>query len=503
MRNNNLKIINRIKNLKKNKKKIVLCHGVFDLVHLGHIKHFKKAKAFGDYLIVSITKDEFINKGPGRPIFNHFQRIEYLKELQIIDDVFLSEGSSATDVIKKIKPDIYVKGAEYSIDSLDKTKKIIEEKSCLKKYGGKIKFTYEKTFSSSKIINQIGISLNEEQRIFINKIKKTINYIDFNKIFNDFKKLKVLVLGEIIIDQYCFGNGIGKSGKEPYLVFSEKFTENYLGGSAFVARNISPFVKKVNLFSPFGFEKNNKNILKKDSKKNIAYNLIKPYKNYPTIIKKRFVDKISNYKLFGSYTLPEVNVIKNNDVIIRKIKKLVKENDMIICCDYGHNFITDEIVEFLKKTKKRLFVNAQVNSSNFLYRSLNRYTNVDSIIINETELRQDLKDNSSDIYYLAKKLLKKNKLKNLIVTMGINGVILVNNKGEKFNCPAFSMKSKDKVGAGDAMLSIVSLGFKLNLKPELTLLLGSIAASMSVENIGNKESIDFYKFDRTIEYLLK
>ena len=176
---------------------------------------------------------------------------------------------------------------------------------------------------------------------------------------------------------------------------------------------------------------------------------------------------------------------------------------MIICCDYGHNFITDEIVEFLKKTKKRLFVNAQVNSSNFLYRSLNRYTNVDSIIINETELRQDLKDNSSDIYYLAKKLLKKNKLKNLIVTMGINGVILVNNKGEKFNCPAFSMKSKDKVGAGDAMLSIVSLGFKLNLKPELTLLLGSIAASMSVENIGNKESIDFYKFDRTIEYLLK
>ena len=102
MRNNNLKIINKVKNLRRNKKKIVLCHGVFDLVHLGHIKHFKKAKAFGDYLIVSITKDEFINKGPGRPIFNHFQRIEYLKELQIIDDVFLSEGSSATEVIKKL-----------------------------------------------------------------------------------------------------------------------------------------------------------------------------------------------------------------------------------------------------------------------------------------------------------------------------------------------------------------------------------------------------------------
>ena len=70
--------------------------------------------------------------------------------------------------------------------------------------------------------------------------------------------------------------------------------------------------------------KKNKIILKKDPKKNINYNLIKPYKGYPTIIKKRFVDKISNYKLFGSYTLPEVSVIRNNDVIIRKIKKIRK-----------------------------------------------------------------------------------------------------------------------------------------------------------------------------------
>ena len=158
---------------------------------------------------------------------------------------------------------------------------------------------------------------------------------------------------------------------------------------------------------------------------------------------------------------------------------------------------------YLKKSKKSLFVNAQINSSNFLYRSLGRYKNVDSIIINETELRQDLKDNISSTIILAFKLLKKNNLKNLIVTMGNNGVLLVNNKGKKYTCPAFAIKSTDKVGAGDAMLSMVALGFKLNLQPEIILLLGSIAASFSVETIGNKESLDFYKFDRTIEYLLK
>ena len=116
-------LLKKIETLKKKNKKIVLCHGVFDLVHLGHLKHFKKAKSFGDFLIVSITKDEFIKKGPGRPIFNHSDRLEYLKEIKIIDDVYLSNGNSAIDVIKTIKPDIYVKGEEYSKINKDKSKK--------------------------------------------------------------------------------------------------------------------------------------------------------------------------------------------------------------------------------------------------------------------------------------------------------------------------------------------------------------------------------------------
>ena len=94
---------------------------------------------------------------------------------------------------------------------------------------------------------------------------------------------------------------------------------------------------------------------------------------------------------------------------------------MVICCDYGHNFLNDKIINSIKKLKKRIFVNAQINSSNFLYRSLEKYKNVDSIIINETELRQDLRDNVSSTEILAFKLLK-NRLKNLVVTMGNKGI---------------------------------------------------------------------------------
>ena len=140
-------LLSKIKYLKKNKKKIVLCHGVFDLVHLGHIEHFKSAKKFGDFLIVSLTIDKFIKKGPGRPVFNQQQRMEYLKQIKIVDEVILSHTNSSLDVINLVKPDYYVKGPDYRDNLKDKTKKIILEKKAVEKNGGKIKFTNDISFS--------------------------------------------------------------------------------------------------------------------------------------------------------------------------------------------------------------------------------------------------------------------------------------------------------------------------------------------------------------------
>ena len=157
------KLLNKLKELKKKGKKIVLCHGVFDLVHLGHIEHFKSAKKFGDYLIVSLTKDKFINKGPGRPLFNEQQRMDFLRNIKIIDQVILSQTDSSVDIINFIKPDFYVKGPDYKDFYKDKTKKIILEKDAVKKNGGRIIFTNDMTFSSSNIINSNNFIFNLEQ----------------------------------------------------------------------------------------------------------------------------------------------------------------------------------------------------------------------------------------------------------------------------------------------------------------------------------------------------
>ena len=487
----------------RSKKKIVLCHGVFDLVHLGHIKHFKSAKKYGNYLIVSITTNKFVNKGSGRPIFDQYERLEYLKELRIIDDVVISNSKSAEDVIKLIKPDFYVKGPDYKINSNDKTKKIKKEKYLVEKFGGKIKYTTDQTFSSSNIINSSDYLFNSEQKEFINKLKKKFSYIDISSLIAKFKNLNVLIIGELIIDKYCFGEIIGKSGKEPHLVLNKKKEELYLGGTGAVARHISSLVKKVNLVSPFGQEKLFKNIIKKNFESNIKPYLLKPNKYYKTIEKTRFVDEISNYKLFGSYVLPDL-IIKNfESKIIKLVNKIQSKFDTILICDYGHHFLTRSIIKNLIYKKKFISVNAQINAANIGYHTIDKYSGVQSVVINENELRQELRDKNSNLIFLAKKLILEKKIKNLIVTRGKDGAILMNKDYKVFYCPAFAKQIIDKVGAGDAMLSVTSLCLKMKIDPELTLFLGSIAAANSVETIGNKSNISFEKIDRALEYMFK
>ena len=207
------------KNYNKEKKKIVLCHGVFDLIHIGHMKHFKSAKNYGDILVVSITPDNFVNKGPKRPVFGEKLRAELLSNISSVDHVVINNTSTAINLIKKLKPNIYCKGPDYKKHSDDITGQIKNEIKALEGHGGKIKYTSDITNSSSTLINEYYSDLSSSKKKAINKIKKT----SFNteKIFNSFKKLKALVIGETIIDQYFFCETLGKSGKDPILQMHE------------------------------------------------------------------------------------------------------------------------------------------------------------------------------------------------------------------------------------------------------------------------------------------
>ena len=135
--------------------RIGLCHGVFDLLHIGHIKYFQEAKSLCDFLIVSLTPDEFVNKGSGRPVFTEALRVEAIAALSCVDCVVINLWPTAIDTIKLIKPDFYIKGPDYKILENDITGKIFQEKEAVESVGGVLKFTSGEMYSSSQLINGI------------------------------------------------------------------------------------------------------------------------------------------------------------------------------------------------------------------------------------------------------------------------------------------------------------------------------------------------------------
>ena len=252
------KLASKIISIKKNKKRVVLCHGVFDLLHIGHIRHLNEAKKLGEILIVSVTSDPYVNKGPNRPMFKDYLRLEAIASLKFVDYVVLSNSSSSVDIIKKIKPNFYCKGNEYQFKENDITNKIVEEERVVKKFGGKLVFTNEVTFSSSNIINKVSDTLSENQKRIIKKIKVKDNFQKTISNINKFNKLKVLVIGETIIDQYSFCDPLNKSGKDPMLVLKHSKTEEYLGGAVAIVKNIENFCNKLTLLTMLGEKKNMK-----------------------------------------------------------------------------------------------------------------------------------------------------------------------------------------------------------------------------------------------------
>ena len=133
----------KVEKLRQEGKRIVLCHGTFDLLHIGHIRHLQSASKEGDVLITTITGDSYVNKGPGRPIFNEHLRSENLAALACVDFISINQASTAINVISKVKPQVYVKGKDYKKASDDVTGNITREKKEVEKYGGKVIFDEE------------------------------------------------------------------------------------------------------------------------------------------------------------------------------------------------------------------------------------------------------------------------------------------------------------------------------------------------------------------------
>ena len=503
-----MKLIQSVQDLKKirtnNKKyKIVLCHGVFDLLHIGHINHFKESRKHGNILVVSITSDRYVNKGPGRPRFKQTDRANAISELVDVDYVFINNSLTASNVIKYLKPNIYSKGKDYKIKKNDYTRNIYEELKIAKKNKCKVIFTKSKLYSSSNLLNSFNNNIDSLSKKLISKIKNKANFNKIKKIIDINFNKNVTIIGETIIDQYVFCETIGKSGKEPMLVLKENKSEYYVGGVLAIANHLSDFFKKVSVLSMIGEKNGYLNLIKKQSKNNLNSYFIKK-KNSPTILKKRFLDEVNNSKVLGVYNLNDEEINNNEENKFLKKLKSLKNTHCTIISDYGHGLITKSIAKYLCKSSNFIALNAQINSSNIGIHSMRKYKNIDLYIINEKEIRHEFRDKVNKIEILMKKISKEQNINIVVVTRGLKGSVLYScSKNSYFYCGALANEVKDKVGAGDAMLAIIAISLASGLNEETSLFLGSLAAIESLKNFANKSFVNKTDLLRSAEYLLK
>ena len=186
------------------------------------------------------------------------------------------------------------------------------------------------------------------------------------------------------------------------------------------------------------------------------------------------------------------------------MKNLLPSYDLVVVSDYGHGFISKKNARLICKKSKFLALNAQINAANRGYHTMKNYKGVDCVIVNEMELRHELRDKSGNLNTLMKKLSKNIIINELIVTMGQQGARLFNKNTNKFhNMEAFATQVVDKIGSGDTMLALLALCLKNKLDKRLSLLIASLAASQAVGNIGNKYLVDEIKLKKSIEHILK
>ncbi|HAF94598.1 MAG TPA: cytidyltransferase [Elusimicrobia bacterium] len=484
--------------LKKEGKKIVQCHGTFDLLHPGHILHFEEAKALGDILVVTITGEDYVNKGPGRPYFNDELRVKYLTSLECIDYVTVVPFLAATEAIECVRPHIYCKGREYKNPKADVTGNIRDDIRIVKRLGGRVCYVGSVVFSSTKLLNKHFDVYPPEMKEFCGKLAERFTPGQFRDIVESFKDLKVLIIGDIIFDRYSTVKVQGLTSKNRIISTRFLSEDTQAGGALAVFRHVKQFTPNVRLLSIAGTEPWVEPALVKYIKPGSDEIIRCP--DFTTIIKQRFVEPLSEgkelSKLFALDVIDEqCPSEKLQSQICSRIDGCIRDYDLVMVMDFGHGLMQEKVRKLVQKKAPFLFLNCQTNSYNHGFNIIDRqYYRADSFSLDAMETTLACGLRNIDFARALRNLQGKLGARYGWLTRGATNTLGIKTGEPECNCVPFEKSIIDTVGAGDAFCSVASLAAAKDLPVDLAVFMGQLAGAQAVRIIGNSESIKKEKF---------
>lgn len=484
-------------------KKIVHCHGVFDLLHIGHIRHFNQARQMGEVLVVTLTPDRFVDKGPDRPAFSENLRAEAIASLNMVDYVAINKWPTAEETLRLIRPDFYVKGSEFADTSSDVTGKIGREEQVAKEIGAKLAFTEDIVFSSSNLINRYLSTLPEEMAKYLSLFRKRHQIDEVHNILDQMSGLKVLVIGDTILDDYHYCQVIGKSSKDPVLALQYQHNDLFAGGVLAVANHAANFAGEVQLVTVLGEQKRQEQFIRERLAPNVsAHYVTKP--GAPTIVKRRFIEGYSFNKLFEVYVMDGSGLPEDRDIALCNwLEERLSGFDAVIAADFGHGAISDRVARTLEKHARFLSINTQANAGNRGFHTVTRYRRADFVCLAEHEIRLEMRDLTGSVFSMIDVLADKLSCRQFVLTRGKKG-ILVKEKGSGIlEVPAFALRVVDRVGAGDAVFAVGSLAAAQQVPPEIIGFIGNAVGCLAVETVGNLKPVDKLSLKKYISSFMK
>jgi len=478
--------------------KLVLVTGDFNILHIGHIRLLRFAKECGDTLVVAVNGDTLLSN----PNYNdEHHRLEMISALNFVDYSFVY-NSTIDALISQIRPHKVVKGREHETQDNP-------EQAVLDGYGGKLVFSSGDTFQKSSSVFQMQTMqpLLNLEKINNFMIRHNITRDSVEKLLSSFKQLRVLVIGDTIIDEYMQCNAVGMSQEDPTIVVTPDEKKLFLGGAAITAAHANSLgAQDVSFITVLG----------DDDVADYAKNKLKEYRIDAKIFRDdtRPTTKKRRYRV-GNKTLLRVNDFRDHDIgvdiqatILAKVKEKIKVTDLVVFSDFNYGVLptplVDTIVELCKSNKVMIAADSQTSSQ---VGDISRFKNVDLITPTEREIRVALNNTRDGLVILSEKLHLQTNCPNIIVTLAEEGALMHLTDTEKMGSwqndkiSALASNAIDPAGAGDCMLAATAMALVSGGDLWVSSLIGSVAAACQVSKVGN-QPLAYQELQAAFEQLL-
>ena len=465
-------------------KKVIMCHGTFDVVHPGHVRHLLYAKTKAPILIASLTADEHIKKGNLRPYVPENLRAVNLAALEMVDYVLVDADPTPLENLKLIKPDYFAKGYEYTAGAVNP--KTQEEIAVLESYGGEVIFTPgDIVYSSSALIELAPPTIGVDKLLSLMDSEK-LTFNDLRVALGKLKGLKVHVVGDTIVDSFTYCHLIGGMTKTPTMSVLFEKKVDYVGGAGVVAKHIRAAGADVTFTTVLGKDALQELVLKDLDAAGIHCTPIID-ETRPTTNKNAIV--ADTYRLLKVDTLDNRSI---SDKILERIQNQIKTvpTDAVVFSDFRHGIFNRATAPVLcASIPEGIFkvADSQVASR---WGNILEFQGFDLITPNEKEARFSLGDQDSVVRPLALELFRKSHAKLLILKCGDRGIVTYRMDSPDdyrafFAIDSFAGRVVDAVGAGDALLSYATLSMIATKNEVIAAILGNMAAGIECEQEGN------------------